>query len=263
MSGAVGGGPPTLGGLAPGFPAPRGPGADRRPHLVSRSLLIALIAGLALLTAALVIVAVVEQPGPPPTCPPLGCQGPPVKHLPAPQSAVPVQDSAGRLYTSPSGFSVREFPLGTNFYPPMSATSDSVTFTYPFKAQYGGTSQLSIIGRRGGSATPQAVAAAEVNELAPNSTLDYVLPGAFVGYVPGFGEVVKTQVVSSSGTTATYELIVLAAVHRGFSIIVVAVGTLLSDVGPKSIFYNGHPTPAAINIAYVSDPTINSIQFPK
>jgi hypothetical protein len=242
----------------PGAAAGLAPGLGHR-RLSPRLFAILLLAGVATLTVALVLVAVVEAPPPPPRCSPLGCKAPPIRPAAASSSAGMV----GRLYTNRSGFGVRVFPIaGTNVYPSVAKTADAVTLTYPFRPAFGGQSQLAIVGKRDRGATPQAVVASEIAKIAPNATIGYVLPGAYVGYILGFGEVATTQVASPNGSSATYELIVIAAVSRGFEITVVAVGELLHDVGPNSPFYNGHPTPAAVNVAYVADQTVDSIRFP-
>jgi hypothetical protein len=55
----------------------------------------------------------------------------------------------------------------------------------------------------------------------------------------------------------------MAAVRGGFGIAVVASGELLSRVTPGSTWWDGHPSPAAISVAYLGDGTVNSITFPR
>jgi len=90
----------------------------------------------------------------------------------------------------------------------------------------------------------------------------YQLPGALVGYQLGVGEAYDVQPVSSAGSTQTVRLIVMAAIKNNFGMRVIAEGQLLSDVGPQSIFWNGHSSPANLNVAYMGDETVNSIKFP-
>lgn len=231
-------------------------------RLAPSALLSVLAAGVALLTVVFLLVAIASQPAAPPRCGPLGCKSPPIRPgLVSDQAGGSA--STGRIYTSRTGFAVRVFPLtGTSEYPQVSQTSDSVTLTYAFTAAFGGQSQLTVVGRSDDGASPESLVDAAINQIAPNSTLSYVLPGAYVGYVQGYGAVATTQVASSNGSASTYELIVLAAVERNFAVTVVAVGTRLRDVGPRSALYDGHPSPAALNVAYVADQTVDSIRFP-
>jgi hypothetical protein len=54
----------------------------------------------------------------------------------------------------------------------------------------------------------------------------------------------------------------MAAIVNGFGIAVVADGQLLAPVSDTSPFWNGHASPANLNIAYDADETVNSIRFP-
>jgi RsiW-degrading membrane proteinase PrsW (M82 family) len=250
---------PAVAGRAGGIAPTRGHG---HRHLAPATLLAILAAGVAMLTVAFVLVAVASRPAGPPHCGPLACKSPPIRpEIPTRQSAGAT--TSGRLYTSGSGFAVRVFPLAnTSVYPGVSRTADSLTMTFPFTSAIGGESELTVVGRPDDGQTPQSIVNDEIDKLAPNASLSYVLPGAYVGYQPGYGEVVTTQVASSNGPSTTYELIVLAAVERGFAITVVAVGSRLADVGPRSALYDGHPSPASVNVAYVADQTVDSIEFP-
>jgi hypothetical protein len=54
----------------------------------------------------------------------------------------------------------------------------------------------------------------------------------------------------------------MAAIVNGFGITVIADGQLLAPVTDTSPFWNGHASPANLNIAYGADETVNSIRFP-
>ena len=168
----------------------------------------------------------------------------------------------GRLYKNHQGFTVRYYPFpGTTTYPGVATGANSITLSFPFKPGYGGTSYLTVIGQPDGGATPQQIVDDAVGQMAPNAQLQFLMPQAYVGYWPGYGEAFVTQVPSADGKSATYELMVLAAVHDGFGIAVVASGQLLDRVTPSSSWWDGHPSPAAINVAYVGDNVVNSIEF--
>jgi len=224
-----------------------------------------LLAGLAVLTAILVVVAVFAPPAPPAPCPPLGCQGPPIAGARAASVQAPAiaHTAQGRLYVNARGFTVRYYPFpGSTVYPGVSTYPDGITLSFPLKTNYGGTSYLSVFGAPDSVATPQQIVADEVNQIAPNAQVEFGMPEAYVGYWPGYGEAFQTEVASADGNSATYELVVMAAVHNGFAIVVVASGELLSRVTPGSTWWDGHPSPTAISVAYLADSTVNSITFP-
>jgi hypothetical protein len=258
--------PPGSPGMRVGFPEMREPAPHG--HRVSHVTMVALlVAGLAVLTGILVIVAVFAPSSPPPACPPFGCQGPPVGTLGAQsahRSSVSSQLQPSRLYSNKSGFTVRYYPLyqGGATYPGISTNSDSITLTYQYPVESGGDSHLTILGQLDGGDTPQQIVDNEVGQIAPNAQVLYLLPGAYVGYRSGYGEAVETQVSSADGSSITYELIVMAAVHDGFGITVAASGGLLSQVTPDSAWWDGHPSPAAISVAYIANDTVDSITFP-
>ena len=144
----------------------------------------------------------------------------------------------------------------------VSTSSNGIVLSYPFKAKYGGASYLGVIGEPADSVTPQQIVNDEASQIAPNAQVQFLMPQAYVGYWPGYGEAFETQVASADGHSATYELVVIAAVHDGFGIAVVASGELLSQVTPGSTWWDGHPSPTAISVAYLADNTVNSITFP-
>lgn len=254
--------PPGEAGMRVGFPEVRElpPHGHRFSHVAMVALL---LAGLALLTAILVVVAVLAPPPPPAPCPPLRCQAPPIGDIGTESVQGSQATAQGRLYKNHEGFTVRYYPFpGTTIYPGVATSANSITLSFPFKASYGGTSYLTVIGQPDGGATPQQIVDDAVSQIAPNAQLEFLMPEAYVGYWPGYGEAFVTQVPSADGNSATYELIVMAAVHNGFGIAVVASGQLLDRVTPGSSWWDGHPSSAAINVAYVADSAVNSIGFP-
>ncbi len=257
--------PPGPPGMKVGFPEVREP--PPHGHRISHAaLVVLLIAGLAVLTAILVVVAVLAPPPPPAPCPPLRCQAPPIGTFGLSSVrglAAPSQPVQGHLYKSATGFTVRYYPFpGTSTYPGVETSSNSIVLSYPFKASFGGASYLGVIGKPDDGATPQQVVNDEVSQIAPNAQVQFLMPEAYVGYWPGYGEAFETQVPSADGHSATYEIVVMAAVHDGFGITVVASGELLSQVAPGSTWWDGHPSPTAISVAYIADSTVNSVTFP-
>lgn len=257
--------PPGVPGLRAGFPEVRGqpPPGHRFSHAAMVALL---VVALAALTAILVVVAVVAPPAPPKPCPPLGCQSPPIGQLGATalQAGPILQLDQPKLYSNSQGFTVKIYPFfpGSTSYPGYQTFSDGITLSYPFKASYGGTAYLSVIGAPANGDTPEEIVAYEVSQIAPNAQVEYVMPEAYVGYQPGYGAAFETEVVSAEGQSTTYQIIAEAAVRNGFAIAVVADGASLGHVTPNSTWWDGHPSPAAISVAYMADTTVNSITFP-
>lgn len=231
-------------------------------HRIGHSAMIALLAvGLAVLALILVLAAVLSEPAPKSSCPPLKCQGPPIGNPFSAAIGVPVMN--GVLYTNNQGFTVRYYPVpGNSSVPQVQEAASGIELTYPFSSSGGGTGQLTVIGSPAADTTPQAIVQNVVNQIAPGAQPVYQLPGALVGYQLGVGEAYDVQPVSSAGSTQTVRLIVMAAIKNNFGIAVIAEGQLLSDVGPQSIFWNGHSSPANLNVAYMGDETVNSIKFP-
>lgn len=155
----------------------------------------------------------------------------------------------------------RVLPVGTS-YPLVDVSDHSISLTYPFTTQFGGTSTLTVTGSRARGATSQTLIQRAIGQLAPDASADYQIPGAYIGYQPGSGWVYEAHAASSDGSTQTYQLSVLASVVNGFGITVVTEGTLLKDVASKSPLWDGNPSPAAVNVDYVANDTVNSITFP-
>jgi predicted amidophosphoribosyltransferase len=250
--------PPGTPGLEIGFPGAHEDALPNRrlSHVATIALLVAC---LSVLTVALVVVALLATPGPPAPCPPLQCQGPPTGR---PNGGVTGQSAAGpavvegTYYKSPSGFSLR-YQLD----PSVQTTSKTIGLTYPFRS---GTAYLDVFGGSSAGTSSEQVVQNFVNQNLPSAQPVYSMPGPLVGYRPGFGEAFNVQPASTAGSTQTERVLVLSSSYNGFGIIVVAYGALLSRVTASSQFFDGHPSPANLNLAYFygADSLINSIEFP-
>jgi hypothetical protein len=246
---------------APGAPGLRVgfPGAHELAspsHRVShRAKVLLLVGGLGVLTVTLIVVALLATPGPPPSCNPLKCQGPPLGH-PVQQSAAGSPEVSGTLYTNSQGFTVRYPPQ-----PRVQTDSGGVDLTYDYVD--GGVSSLDVAGGSADGATAEtAVQSVAANEF-PDTQPTYELPGPLIGYQPGFGAAYSVQPASADGSTQSDQVVVVAAVKNGFAIIVLEEGALLPRVTSSSPFFNGHPSPAGVNMAYgVGDFIVNRIGFP-
>jgi hypothetical protein len=171
----------------------------------------------------------------------------------------------GTLYQNPQGFSLRYYPRSTSLAGVASATLGSasgVELTYSFPSGDGGNGDLFVFGGPASNILPQAMVTSMINSIAPGAQAVYQVPGSLIGYQVGVGEAFDYQPVSSSVPASTDRVIVMAAIRNGFGIWVVAAGALHPNVIPGSPFYDGHPSPANVNVAYVAVETVNSIAFP-
>jgi len=224
-----------------------------------RAMIILLGTGLGVLTLTLVVVALLATPGPAPYCNPLKCQGPPVgphKGGVNGQSGHGPAVESGILYTNPQGFSLRYFPQ-----PTVQTNSYGIGLTYYFN---NGTAYLIVLGGPTNGTSPESAVADYINQYFPSAEPVYQLPDPLIGYRPAFGEAFDVQPASSDGSTQTIRLIVSATAYNGFGIIVVADGNLLPTVTSKSTYFNGHPSPANLWLAYFygTDSLMDSITFP-
>lgn len=226
--------------------------------------IVSLVIGLGVLALILILAAVLNEPVPPPHCAPLKCQGPPLGTPFNEETSSPVLN--GTLYHNSQGFSLRYYPRTTPLSGVTSATDGSATgieLTYSFPSSDGGSGQLIVLGAPADNTTPQAMISAMINSIAPGAQPVYQLPGALIGYQLGVGEAFNYQPVSSNGSASTDRVIVMAGINNGFGIWVVAAGALLPNVTPSGSLWNGHPSPANVNVAYIADETVNSITFPR
>ena len=214
-----------------------------------------LLGGLGLLTVTLIVVALLATPGPAPSCSALMCQGPPIGHPGQGQSAAG-SDASGTLYKNSQGFTVR-YPSR----PQVRKGSEGIDLTYDYVD--GGASSLDVVGGSAHGATAEsAVASVAANEF-PDSEPAYELPDPWIGYQPGYGAAYDVQPASANGSTQTDQVVVAAAVKNGFAIVVLEEGALLPTVTSRSSFFNGHPSPAGVNMAYgFGDFIVNRIDFP-
>jgi hypothetical protein len=254
--------PPGTPGLKLGFPGAHEVATPSR-HLGRRGAILLLSAGLGVV--ALVLVALLATPGPAPHCKPLACQGPPIGHpgepTPTPQSAVGPAVVSNTLYTSPAGYSLRYVPASN-----VQKTANGISLTYAFNSNAIGTGYLDVVGGPASGTSDQSL----VTQLAAtlwgsNAQPIYQMPNPMIGYHPAYGEAFNVQPASSDGTTQTDRALVSASTYNGFSIVVLVIGPLLPTVNTSSEFFNDHPSPANVYLAYFygTDSLLNSVVFPK
>jgi len=243
-----------------GFPELRKPvpGPSRLPG--HYSMIALLLAGLTLLTLVMLLVAKLAPSGPAAPCNPLRCEGPPVRaHKGAEGSqALPGPTLQGEQeYSSSAGFSL-VVQLGYDVEPTVTVSGQVIKLSYPQT-----TSVLDVVG---GSFDQSAGTLVDdvVNQIAPDAKLSYFIPGASVGYVPATGEALDYQSADPWGSTSTQRLMVMGAVQNGFGIVVIANGSLMAPVNSSSPLWDGHPSPANLDVAYLADEgdLVDSIQWP-
>ncbi len=232
----------------------RSPGREQLAaprHLSHRHVLTALIAGLGLLSAALVVLALVIPPPPPRPCTSLSCF--------APFGPVPVHQP--RLYTASSGWTVRWYPADAVFatHPPAtsaSASPDQLRLTFTSPASPAEDGELTFVGIPAADRSPADLVSALQRANAPNAVPDYVLPGPSLGYLPGYGEAFQTTPNSADAAPVRFEVVITCAVRGGYGICAYAVGPQVNLNGIVN-----HPTPSKIALALWSDPDINGVRW--
>lgn len=219
-------------------------------HLGHRGVLATLIGGLALLTVVLVILGITLPPAPTTPCTSLQCLVPfgiPA-HLP-------------EVYTSAEGWSVQWYPASAVFsqQPPTTSASSSadqlrLDFTNPAAPAQDG--QLAFVGLPAQDASANEIVTGLQQANAPNAVPDYVVPGASVGYMPGYGEAFQTIAISADGNPVKFEVMIMCAIRHGYAICAYAVGP---QVDLNTIV--NHPTEAKLALALWADPDLNGVRW--
>ncbi|MEV0670867.1 zinc ribbon domain-containing protein [Mycobacterium sp. NPDC050441] len=216
---------------------------QRTAHHLGRPLLVAWGTGVALSTAALVVVSAgVSSPPARYRCPP-DCGRPPTTD--------PVATNP-RFTAADGGFSV-SYPASGAAYR-ITTADDGVTAD--FIAGDGGTMQL--IGRPAQGRTPKEIATALVEDTYPDTEVDYEIPNAMVGYQPGYGMVVDSWPQNATGDYMRMRVVILAAVKNDLSLIAIATGPYHA-YGPG--FGSGKPSGANLDLALDMGKYVNSFRW--
>jgi hypothetical protein len=219
-------------------------------HLGHRGVLATLIGGLALLTVVLVILGITLPPAPTTPCTSLQCLVPfgSPAHLPV-------------VYTSAEGWSVQWYPASAVFsqQPPSTSASSSadqlrLDFTNPAAPAQDG--QLDFVGLPARDASANEIVTGLQQANAPNAVPDYVVPGASVGYMPGYGEAFQTIAISADGNPVKFEVMIMCAIRHGYAICAYAVGP---QIDLNTIV--NHPTEAKLALALWADPDLNGVRW--
>ena len=129
----------------------------------------------------------------------------------------------------------------------------STSPTRPRPAQDG---ELAFVGgpAQGVSANQLVTSLQQAN--APNAVSDYVVPGASVGYMPGYGEAFQTTPNSADGNPVKFEVVIICAIRHGYAICTYAVGP---QVDLNRIV--NHPTEAKLALSLWADPDLNGVRW--
>lgn len=121
-----------------------------------------------------------------------------------------------------------------------------------------GPTVLKIFGTDAKGRTAQQVAHDLITASYPDAHQAYVVPNAFVGYRPGYGEVDDVQPQGGQASYAHGRLVVMVAVQNNVAIVASAVGPF-EPATPDS---TGHPTGLGLLAAtFFLDPMINTISW--
>jgi hypothetical protein len=222
--------------------------AGRR--LGHRRVLGALASGLALLTAALVVVALEVTPAPPKPCTALNCLAP-----------FTLPPHPPRVYTSHDGWSVQWYPASAVFpgRPPATSASPSASqlrldFINPDAPAEDG--ELAFTGGPARGHTADEIVTALQQASAPDAVPDYVVPGASLGYTPGYGEAFQVTPSSADGNPVRFEVTIICAIRDSYAICAYAVGPQVS-LGHLMT----HPAEARLALALWADPDLNGVRW--
>ena len=91
---------------------------------------------------------------------------------------------------------------------------------------------------------------------APDAVPDYVVPGASLGYTPGYGEAFQVTPSSADGNPVRFEVTIICAIRDGYAICAYAVGPQVS-LGRLVT----HPTEARLALALWADPQLNGVRW--
>lgn len=219
---------------------------DGMPHKTSSKT--PWLRGIAVVIVAMIVWAVVaslQQPSTV-TCKPPHCAAPPprVTRLASPH-----------IYTSSKyGFSLE---YSTEQIDPSHVTDHSIAWD----ATLNGGSEVSwsFTGGNANGRDAQQIVEKIQGDNFSDATLAYRIPGADIGYTPGFGNVYDVSVAPGGGSAQHDRLIVMAAVKNGIAVAMIGLGPYQRST-PES---DGHPSPAGTSLVHLGDfeETVKSVTW--
>ena len=163
----------------------------------------------------------------------------------------------GTPYSNPEfKFTARILSI-SGIAPGTSTTNSGFQLTYNVHGEAFGV--LSLEGLDANGQTAEQIVESETNKVANGAKLAYVIPGAMIGYQPGYGAAYDFSPNSGNGTGNVDRVIVLASIRNGIAIVAVASGPKVQYSGS---FPNGQLSIADSAIAPFADPILNTVLWP-
>lgn len=202
-----------------------------------------LLAGVVLVAGAGVLAALGQGIG---AAPHAACGSRCVAPVPPPVAAPPL--SAAHTYTSSAlGYSLQ---YGSNLPAPQ-ADNRSVGW-----GGSGSADAIQFTGTTTNGQSPQQMVTAEQQASFPDATFVYQIPGAELGYVPGYGAVYDLTETPASGAQVDERIAMTAAMHGN-------VGVLMVSASPLAPDQSGHPNPSQLDpaVAQTADDVGNTVTW--
>jgi hypothetical protein len=212
------------------------PHKTRKPHPW-------VLGGVAVIVAMVVFAALAQQSG---VAPRPGCGARCVPPVPPPVAAPPL--TAAHTYTSSAfGYALQ---YGSNLPSPQTddrsigwggnGSRDAILFTaLPANGQ-----------------SPAQIVTALQQDRFPDATPVYQIPGAELGYVPGYGAVYDLTETPASGAETDERIAITAATHGNVTVVMLSASPLAPDNAQ-------HPNPAQLDpaVAQISDDIGNTVTW--
>lgn len=239
----------------PGFSYPVSPRSAQTRRLGHGRHFSMMITGLG---AAVLVVAIVAASVVKPT--PSTCTTPLCLATPPTGSAI----QSWPLYTNPEyKFTVRLIDADSEFTSSTSGSAGQLNIAYKYDGTSVGNIGIGAFTDKNGE-TAEQIVSNEVSQNANGASVAYVIPGAMIGYQPGYGAAYNFVGDSADGQDITYRLIVMAAVRDGLAIVTFASGPFVSfgDGSDQIDLTDHHASIADSLVAVAADPVVNSIEWP-
>lgn len=182
---------------------------------------------------------------------PVNCT-PPQCHVPPPQQGgLQVLD---RYTSTRYGFSLDYSPA----IPPTQQGASSIAWDGTLSD--GSEVAWSLTGGPASGKSPQQIVNDVQTSSFPDAQQAYTIPGASLGYMPGFGNVYDLSVAPANGQAVDERLVVMAASRGGLVVVVVGEG----PYEQSSPNVDSHPNPANTPLVRLGEfeESVNSVTWP-
>lgn len=255
---------------APAYPPPMRPPAYPYGPLTNRQMRVATphkshgampwvaaIGGIVFLVVVLTAFVAIVSGGGPSNCP-FPCLVPPPKGAPL---------SAPHVYTSKTYKYQVQYYDGSPWLPPSAsgrvkvAVQDDASIGWTFDATGikwspgGGQWPYGFTGQSAGGRGAQKVVEDYQQQKYPQAQLVYEIPGAGLGYNPGWGAVYDLMARSTTGTSVHARLFLMASTKGDTAVV-------FEGMGPSARSSGGHPNPSATPLASLFAGLPNGVVMP-